>query len=203
MAHRIHVSFLIACLTSALFPFAAAALDGRVIDKATGQALSDVFVIARWEGETANPVHSKSVCYHAEITTTTTDGKFRIPELSGNLDPFIVHRYRSISYYKPGYRVTTSDDEPLQIMERRKDPQSFEDVARFSKPPYGCGGDSKTFLPILKASISELEPLARTTEDRRLMRDRLYNAESIELGEEVARKNLNRRELDAQGGQNK
>lgn len=54
------------------------AMEGRVVDEATGSPLQGVLVIAEWSGDVGGPVQSSRTCFHLEIATTDADGRYRI-----------------------------------------------------------------------------------------------------------------------------
>jgi hypothetical protein len=54
-------------------------MDGRVVDSETGAAIPGALVIAEWSGDIGGPVQSKEICFHLEIATTDSDGRYHIP----------------------------------------------------------------------------------------------------------------------------
>lgn len=55
------------------------AMQGRVVDEATGNPIQGALVIAQWSGDVGGPVQSSQTCFHLEIATTDADGRYRIP----------------------------------------------------------------------------------------------------------------------------
>ena len=55
------------------------ALDGRVVDSETGAPIPGALVIAEWSGDIGGPVQSSEVCFHLEVATTDSDGRYHIP----------------------------------------------------------------------------------------------------------------------------
>ena len=55
------------------------AIEGRVVDEATGNPIQGALVIAQWSGDVGGPVQSSQTCFHLEIATTDADGRYRIP----------------------------------------------------------------------------------------------------------------------------
>ena len=172
-----------ACMT---FSGAALALEGTVVDKESGKPLEGVFVIAKWSGAAPNPVQASTICLHGEMTITDKQGRFTISSTSGNFNPLIGNRQRTVEIYKPGYQdsVETNVDELRFVIEpnRAAAADRFNEVFS-TRAPAGCGMDEKQKVPFLKAKVQELEPLATTREQKRELISAYFDAESIELGE--------------------
>ena len=54
-------------------------MDGRVVDSETGAPIPGALVIAEWSGDIGGPVQSSEVCFHLEVATTDSDGRYHIP----------------------------------------------------------------------------------------------------------------------------
>jgi hypothetical protein len=58
------------------------AMDGRVVDSETGAPIQGALVIAEWTGDIGGPVQSSQVCFHLEVATTDSEGRYHIPSWS-------------------------------------------------------------------------------------------------------------------------
>jgi hypothetical protein len=174
-------------LVIAYFAITAIASTGTVVDD-KGKPIKGAFVTAYWNGDTSIAVQPHSVCYHLEATTTDENGRFRIPIFSGNLNPFVGDRQRSIGVFVPGYRETYfSDREHYKLkfapLEGTKSEQ-FEMVNRYFMGA-GCGNE-KAQLPMLKARHVELVKLAESKEEQKICDALLFGIEYIEFGKKIA-----------------
>jgi len=190
-----------ACMT--LSAAAAMGSKGVVFDKESGKPLEGVFVIAKWFGAAPNPVQASTICLHGEMTTTDKQGRFTISTTSGNVNPLIGNRQRSVEVYKPGYQdsIETNFEELRFVIEpsRASAADRFNEVFTI-RAPADCGMDGREALLFLKAKVGELEPLATTREQQSDLINAYFDAEIVELGEKVARERLRERLRKWQSG---
>ena len=181
----------VACVCMALSAGVAIGSDGVVVDKESGKPLEGVFVIAKWFGAAPNPVQASTICLHGEMTITDKQGRFTISSTSGNFNPLIGNRRRTVEVYKPGYQdsIETNFEELRFVIEpnRAAPADRFNEVFSTSAPP-GCGMDRRDALPFLRARVLELEPLATTREQQRDLIRAYFDAEYAEFGEQEAMK---------------
>lgn len=186
-----------AAALAALASSAVTASEGRVIEAGTGTALAGVFVIARWEGNASIAVQPRHTCYDADVVMTDSSGRYKVRDYSGNVNPLISERRRWVTFYKPGYREVhrNSPKEDIVTMARRDEQsreQSFVQVSETNVPD-DCGIARRKILSLLKAMYAELTSLAVTREEKERAEGTRYAIETIELGPEVADRNLDQR----------
>jgi hypothetical protein len=73
------VSLLGLFASACTFLVSGQAMDGRVLDSETGAPIPGALVIAEWSGDIGGPVQSSDVCFHLEVVTTDTNGRYHIP----------------------------------------------------------------------------------------------------------------------------
>jgi hypothetical protein len=172
---------------------------GQVLEEGTKRPIAGVYVIAEWRGNIPNPAQPHSVCYHAEVAVTGSDGRYLVPAFSGNLNPAIVERRFSIYLYKPGYRESPieMEKERIKFMSARtgQRDEQFGQIARL-RLGRQCDEEQKRFLPARKAQGSELDGLAETARQRDLVDGLLFGVDELEFGESVAEDRQKQRKLE-------
>jgi len=183
-------------LIMALVAGPALALQGQVVESGTGRPLPGVFVFVWWMGDMSIAVQPATRCYKADILTTDSEGRFQVPEMSGNINPLITDRRRNLRFYKPGYREMVRAAASDRVVMGKRDPQkraqSFVEVFEETLPSY-CDFADKKLLSVLKAMDPEVTALAETQREKERSLGTKYAIERIELGEEAARRNLDER----------
>ncbi|MGE5098315.1 MAG: hypothetical protein ACM3SO_24490 [Betaproteobacteria bacterium] len=145
----------------------ASAEEGVVIDAVTGAPLSGVFVIARWHGEAFRPVEPSGGCYRVQLARSGADGRFHVDFISGNFNPLLTDRRRSIVLFKPGYEVKIFG----RTFEERQALRPFAGTFAQRMEQYSrvwgrdCPEARPTLRPVLEAIRAEADVLARTPED--------------------------------------
>lgn len=186
----------VAPIVALLFSGPVLALQGQVVESGTGRPLPGVFVFVWWMGDMSIAVQPATRCYKADILTTDSEGRFRVPEMSGNINPLITDRRRNLRFYKPGYREMERAVASERVEMGKRDPQkraqSFVEVFEEALPSY-CDFDDKKLLPLFKAMDPELSALAETRQEKEKSLGIKYAIEQIELGEDAARRNLDER----------
>jgi hypothetical protein len=180
----------------AVMAFEACALEGKVVEAASRKPVPGVFVIAGWEGQLAlGAVQPHTKCIHSALVLTDEQGRFRLSAFPANMNPLIINRQFTIGIYKPGFReVSRSEDAKIFVVAARKSQTAdeFGDI-HGTYIPFGCGGNDRKLIPLLKALARELEPIAKTPKQREQVGSILFTLDAIESGDEVAFKNLRKR----------
>ena len=178
------------------------AVDGQVIDAATGKPLEGVFVVGQWDGWSAGIVEGRSACYHLNVIRTGTDGRFLMSSWSGNVWPFLQDRLMTMHYYKPGYGVQWSGDDARQVIAlmpaTRSVKERMDELSRLLGNS-DCGSKSrmKVLVPPLFLTIAEeARTIAGSRAERIWASNLLYRAEHYELGEDLATRNARERERE-------
>ncbi len=164
------------------------AAQGTVIDGSTGKPMAGVHVVAAWYGSASVAVQPATRCYHAEAAVTDERGRFSLSTFSGNWNPLMLDRTRSVWAIAPGYM--TSDKSDVGSLEFVLVPATGTREEQFKALPtghvLGCGEDNRQFLPFLRTLYKEAARLAHTQEERRVASSRLFDIEYIELGADEA-----------------
>ncbi|MBL0142900.1 MAG: carboxypeptidase regulatory-like domain-containing protein [Betaproteobacteria bacterium] len=181
------------------------AAQGTVIDGSTGKPMAGVHVVASWTGSVSIAVQPFTRCYRAEATVTDERGRFSLSTFSGNWNPILWDRNRSVWVLAPSYTISDKSDfgELKIVLEPAKGTKSEQFKSLPSSYVLGCGVDNRQFLPYLLALHKEMLRLASTRDERRVASSRLFDIEEIELGEREAYRRLNARSrLENLGGGN-
>ncbi len=152
------------------------AVDGQVIDAATGKPLEGVFVVGRWHGYISLPVQGRSSCYHMAVTRTNADGKFLMSSWSRNVDPLLGDRLLDLYYYKVGYGVAAhgeADQQPtLLTRDARLGKERMEEIGKIYAAT-DCGSKRRQLgqaTPLYYAAADDARNAAVTREDQILAR---------------------------------
>ena len=180
----------VAAVLSLAFP--SYAMEGQVLEEGTNKPIEGALVVAIWKGSQVRPAHSSTVCYHVETTTTDAQGKYRIQDFSGNLNPFIADRQSSIgSIYKRGYHVSKQKPPAVGIellaLHSGAQDQQFEQIG--ARVPYECSltdEGKKSLLPLMRLMYEEMKSNAKTLKQMEQVDGMLNSIESVEFGAEVA-----------------
>ena len=171
------------------------AAQGTVTDGSTGKPMAGVHIVASWSGSIAMPVQPSTRCYHAEATITDEQGRFSLSTFSGNWNPLMWDRTRSVWALAPGY--VTSDKSDYGNLDLVLVPATGTKSEQFRALPradvLGCPGDKRQLLPFWRVLQAEAQRLASSREERRFASGRLFDIEEIEFGEEEAFRRLNAR----------
>ena len=171
------------------------AAQGTVIDGSTGKPMAGVHIVATWHGSIAMPVQPTTRCYHAEATVTDERGSFSLSTFTGNVNPLMWDRNRSVWAIAPGY--TTSDKSDYGTLALVLMPATGTRSERFKALPFpdalGCPVDRAILMPFWKVLQGEAAHLASTPQEREDASARLFEIEKTELGESEAYRRLNAR----------
>ncbi|MBK6981854.1 MAG: hypothetical protein IPH30_10420 [Betaproteobacteria bacterium] len=171
------------------------AAQGTVIDGSTGKPMAGVHIVASWSGSIAMPVQPSTRCYHAEAAVTDERGRFSLSTFSGNWNPLMWDRTRSVWALASGY--VTSDKSDYGSLDLVLMPATGTKSEQFKALPLpdalGCPGDEKPFLAFWRVLHAEALRLAETREEKRFSSLRLFEVEMIEHGKEEAHERLNAR----------
>jgi hypothetical protein len=169
----------------------ALALTGRVVEQGTNRPVEGAFVAATWNGQTWNPVQAATTCYHIELRQTDAQGRFHVSDFSGNWNPFISDRQRSVSVYAPGKTVLDARDDDTVFTVGPRAGTREEQFAKVTIASISTCLDAtdKRLLPMWKAYREELASLAVTMDQKRRVLDILARIDEIEVGREQASKN--------------
>jgi hypothetical protein len=182
-------------LMVALLGLVACAREGLVLEKGTKKPLVGAFVIAQWNTSANLIVETRSGCDASQVTQTDANGHFQFPR---PLNPFRLMKAPTIYAYTPSYEVfmQMADGEPI-LLEPLKGKNSEKFVA-VSGAPFGafCDGnqDNKSFIPVRKTRLLELQRLAQTPEELRIVDAETYGIDFLEFGESVAVANQRKRD---------
>lgn len=182
------LAFKSALATAACCAALATQADTGIVVDDTGKPIPDAVVLAAWNGVIRTFVEPHSTCYKVEVSRTDQSGKFSISSFSGNFDPFLMDRTRSIIALAPGYRLSPKTDieDPRIVLERQSGTSSERIKAIRGTGMVGCNGAKNVVIPYLKALYAEVNAIATTKEDRLEAADILFHIESIELGQDEA-----------------
>jgi len=171
------------------------AAQGTVTDGSTGKPMAGVHIVASWSGSIAMPVQPSTRCYHAEATVTDEQGRFSLSTFSGNWNPLMWDRTRSVWALAPGY--VTSDKSDFGNLDLVLVPAAGTSSQRFKALPFpdalGCPVDRKALMPFWRVLYKEASRLASTPEEREEASARLFEIEKTEFGEKEAYLRLNAR----------
>jgi hypothetical protein len=176
---------------------------GIVMDKVTSKPIAGAHVVVAWRGVMVTPVQDQSICYDAQATITDENGRFEISGLSGNVNPLLLNRNRSIQILAPGYKVAPGTDrDALRFLMEPESGTTSEQFKRLPSPhALGCPiADKKELLPFLRALHQEMTRLAATVDERKRASNTLFEVESIQLGDQEAYRRANDRERAAMKG---
>jgi hypothetical protein len=158
-------SLMFLCTLAATNAFAE---DGLVIDAASHGPISGAFIVTEWRGRAFTPVHSHSGCYHVELTRSGQDGSYHVDLLSGNYNPLITDRIRTVSIFKPGYEIKFLDQtiEKQTVLQRFTG--SFHERLRQYRSIWvnDCPDAGARLRSLLEAISGEAQNLAQSPEER-------------------------------------
>lgn len=181
------------------------ASQGTVIDGSTGEPMAGVHVVAAWNASVAMPVQATTRCYHAEATVTDERGRFSLSTFSGNWNPLLWGRSRSVWAFAPGY--VTSDKSDYENLDLVLLPASGTNADRFKSLPHpnvlGCGAEERIFLPLWRALFQQASQLAGSGVEKKAADLYLYRIEVVELGEGEALRRQDERARTGFGGERK
>lgn len=179
------------------------AAQGTVIDGSTGKPMAGVQVVASWHGSISIAVQPFTRCYYAEATVTDERGRFNLSTFSGNWNPLMWDRTRSVWALAPGY--VTSDRSDYGGLELVLVPATGTRSEQFKALPMGhvlgCTSENRQFLPFMRLLYEEARRLAVSKDEKQFASGRLFDIEEIELGEREALERLNARsrQINAEG----
>jgi hypothetical protein len=171
------------------------ASQGTIIDGSTGKPMAGVHIVASWSGSMSIAVQPFMRCYHAEATVTDERGRFSLSTFSGNWNPLMWDRTRSVWALAPGYVTSDkSDDGNLDLV---LVPATGTGSERFRALPFpdalGCPVGRKALMPFWRVLYKEAARLASTREEREEASARLFEIDKTEFGEKEAYQRLNAR----------
>ena len=175
------------------------AMEGRVLEEGTLKPIEGAIVVATWRGSQVRPAHASSICYHVETATTDSQGRYRIPSFSGNLDPLIADRSSGVeSIYKAGYQRSSKDEPSSEIILlspfKGTTDQRFEYLSRNWTRDCATNPAAKAKLLVLwRDQYEEAKRIAQTVEQMKTIEAFLVGLEEQEFGYEVAHKNEEKR----------
>jgi hypothetical protein len=153
-------------------------VDGRVVDRDSGEPVADAVVVVRWDGRYGQDLPDREQLGHAEAVTGP-DGRFAVPSYTrGGLTvwPLFQTEARVVGVIHPGYRCPHPVKvDPSGSLEIRLAPSVVEAERREScRPLRARRGEADRYL----AAWRELFPAAETAEEReeREQLDRLLEA---------------------------
>jgi hypothetical protein len=102
--NRFH--FLIRWSWAALLslPLLAFGESGVVPDVSTNKPVANAVVVATWHAERMQTAQRHGECYRAEVTRSDDQGRFSISAFSGNLNPLLMDRQRSVFAVSKGFQ---------------------------------------------------------------------------------------------------
>ena len=160
---RIAVANIVLICLAMLSSGCAVALEGTVIDKATGKPIAGAIVATSWTGYASMIVQTQHVCYDLEVTTTDERGRFTVATF-GKLRPFLQNKNRGTSVFVPGYQIDPASHELnfIMVLRQGKKSEQFAKANRYQRNA-GCPDDEKN------ASIYEscLQRFGVTGRDKR------------------------------------
>ncbi len=181
------------------FAITAIASTGTVIDE-KGKPIKGAHIAAYWNGNAGLFVQTTARCYHSESTTSDDKGHFGVSTFSGNLNPLMFDRQRSIDVFVPGYELTpASNYDDLKFIVTALTGTKSEQFQKVnsSYKEGRCGGDIGQ-LAFIKAVYNELTKLADTSEEKKLCDSRWSGIEYVEFGYEGAKKRARERSAVAE-----
>lgn len=203
VSSRIQPLLVIAML---LAPLPACALsggpvEGQVLEAETTISIPHAIVVARWNGTYSAIAETRTVCYHVETATTDAEGRYRIPAWSAkSKGPFFSPEAMAITVYKPDYETyiprgyARSEAYRKNIRYLKPFTGGREERLKYLERVFGstgCGAQDeseKNLIPFFKALQDEVQNLAQTKEEKKLVESIRYALEKIELGYEQAQK---------------
>ena len=169
------------------------ALEGEVLEEGTNMPIVGAIVVARWSGTAFSFAESPTVCVHVLTTTTDADGKYRFHAWRKESPLKGVRDVRPIvTAHKPGYQL--AQRYPANNPQLQPFAGTREERLRYIEHVFGstgCGANDeseKNLIPFLKALQDEVQDLAQTNEEKKLVESIRYASEKIELGYEPAQK---------------
>jgi hypothetical protein len=193
---------LVSLLLLATASMSSLAEQGVVLDKTTGKPIPGAIVVATWNGVVGVMVQGTSQCYKVEVAIADDKGRFDVSSFSGNLNPFMMDRQRDFTVVAPGYRESAKwfPRDPRVLMELQTGSKSDQFKHLPSTQALGCFDAERVMLPYLKALSREMTSLATSIEEKMEVSRVLFDIESIELGEDEARKRSGRRRSEIEQG---
>ncbi len=175
------------------------AVDGQVVDAATGKPLEGVFVLGQWNGYITMPAQGRSTCYHLAVTRSDTQGKFLMSSWSGNFHPLLGDRVLTLYYYKPGYATQWSAEEYSQPMALTRDmrlgKERMDEIGKMLVAA-DCGPRDRKLDRVgslYRAAAEEAKNVAVTREERTQANRFLGPVEALQFGDwEAARRQSER-----------
>lgn len=154
------------------------AIDGIVLDEATGKPVADAIVVVNWDGDYWAGAGRRFICYHVETAVTNEAGKFHIEGWSMGIsfDNFsITPRHVRAEAFKPGYvRSTNIEDKPKKIFIRpfggtKEEYFEFLDALVGSNYCVGryAGASSRHLYRLYKRVAAEAEGIAETKKQKK------------------------------------
>jgi hypothetical protein len=175
----------------------------EVIDAATKSPIADVYIVTRWEAAAFQGVQSQHRCFKVDVTRTDANGKFSSPAFSGNVDPLLHDRKRSLWFYKRGYRSAYDTPTGMTIHEIAPDSSSGLTRLRYlalARNKMNCGTaqqQKEVMLPLYEALYQEAREIGTTAEELAYVNDALFVVENLTTGnEEVAMQRYRQRERE-------
>jgi len=176
---------------------------GQVIDGTTGKPLAGVHVVATWSGSAFAGITSKQVCFKVEATRSAENGRFEMSASSWNFNPLLSDRTRMLTLYKRGYvaPVLGPDDSVSPAVMMPDDRIGLERIKYIGALASGTGcGDMQQqriqTLSLHRDVYEETRDLAKTAEERRWLNSALAAVEVLEIGQQKAGDNFERRERE-------
>ncbi|TCK18951.1 hypothetical protein DFR30_2239 [Thiogranum longum] len=165
------------------------AIEGRVLDKDTGQPVGDALVVALWKGVGG---YSRRMCFHAETVKTDENGVYRIPSWFNKdlYSPYFDRQHIELVPYKAGFNYV-GGVEGIQYL-KKFEGSSSERIATLNdyKRLTSCyikDVESKRNIYIKDLALcEEAKKVAITAEDKYHLIGFLYNVEVYEFGSKLA-----------------
>ena len=172
------------------------ALQGEVLDEATGEPLAGVFVTARYSGNISAIADFQTVCYHAAGTTTDGQGRYRLPAKFDS-PGILIDKHLEMSFFKPRYRQVFYMDGVAKL---RKDESGREERIEYLRRVGGdsctdSGGSQQSLYPYFEAIYYEAKSLAVTADENKFVELMRMWAARQAIAHDNER-NMNGRELD-------
>ncbi len=196
--NKIILAFSVLVLLSAC-SLSGEAIEGRVVDAATGKPIVNAIVVALWTGTISSwPADSHSTCFHVLTTTTDERGTYHFSpwRKRSQIGPVFDQR-PFVQAHKVGYSWLRKSENTIQYLEPFTGTRSerLKYLTRVSSGT-GCGSQDESernLLPIKRQIYNEAKAKAKSKEDKETVETLLFGLEALEFGSVVALERMTER----------